>query len=98
MVERHLDETATAKCYSLLMVNKVKKRRRGLTRVSSKFQVTIPRAIAAAAGVKPGDTLRVDNTTDGRLILVPEIDPVQALAGSFHYPVNYLAELREEWQ
>lgn len=81
---------------------RVRKRRRGYTRITSKYQATIPQATAEAAGIRPGDELRVEAAGDGRVIMIREVDPVEALAAlgkklGIHYPPNYLDELRAEW-
>jgi len=85
------------------MATGVRKRKRGFTRVTSKYQATIPQAAAEAAGIQPGDELRVEAAGDGRVIMIREEDPVDALAGlgkrlDIHYPPNYLEELRAEWE
>ena len=85
------------------MATGVRKRRRGFTRVTSKYQATIPQAAAEAAGIQPGDELRVEAAGDGRVILTREDDPVEALASlgrrlDLHYPPDYLQELRSEWE
>jgi AbrB family looped-hinge helix DNA binding protein len=84
------------------MATGVRKRRRGFTRVTAKYQATIPHAAAEAAGIQPGDELRVEAAGDGRVILTREEDPVDALVAlggklDIHYPPNYLEELRAEW-
>ena len=78
---------------------KVGARRRGITRLSSKNQVTLPVAALAEAGVGVGDTLRVQADGMGRLVLVREVDPLDALIGS---GVSQEADLdlqalRDEW-
>lgn len=85
------------------MTTGVRKRRRGFTRVTSKFQATIPQATAAAAGIRPGDELRVEAAGDGRVLMTREEDPVDALAAlgkrlGIHYPPGYLEGLRTEWE
>ena len=82
------------------------RRRRGYTRLSSKNQVTLPVAVLARLGLKPGDELRVDEV-DGRVVLEP-VEPVaeRRLAALRHiggryaglYPERYLEELRDEWR
>lgn len=84
------------------MTMRVRKRRRGYTRVTSKYQATIPQAAAEAAGIQPGDELRVEAAGEGRVVMVREQDPVEALAAlgkklGIHYPPNYLDDLRAEW-
>jgi AbrB family looped-hinge helix DNA binding protein len=85
------------------MATGVRKRRRGFTRLTSKYQATIPRAAAEAAGIHPGDELRVEAVGDGRVIVTREEDPVDALAAvgrryQIHYPTGYLEKLRAEWE
>lgn len=53
-----------------------------MTRLSSKNQVTLPVAVLAEAGVAVGDELRVQADGVGRLVLVLEVDPLEALIGS----------------
>ena len=69
-----------------------------MTRLTRKYQATIPKA-GAAAGFKPGDELRVEAAGSGRLLVTREIDPVDQLVtlGRMYpgvYPQGYLAELR----
>jgi len=85
------------------MATGVRKRRRGFTRVTSRYQTTIPQAAADAAGIRPGDELRVEAAGDGRVIMTREDDPVDALAAlgerlGIHYPPGYLEGLRAEWE
>jgi AbrB family looped-hinge helix DNA binding protein len=60
--------------YSLHMAVNVKKtsggtRQRNQTKVSSKHQVTIPARAFRGAGLEPGDTLKVEATGAGRIVL-----------------------------
>jgi AbrB family looped-hinge helix DNA binding protein len=85
------------------MATGVRKRKRGFTRVTSRYQATIPQAAAEAAGIQPGDELRVEAAGDGRVVMIREENPVQALAAlgrklDIHYPPGYLDELRAEWE
>lgn len=77
----------------------VKKRRRGFTRLSSKNQATIPVAVLAEAGLRPGDELRVAAEGAGRIVLERVEDPLTALAGSLTgvFQPGFLKELRDEW-
>ena len=80
-----------------------KRRKRGFTRVTSRYRVTVPKPAAEAAGIQPGDELRVEAAGDGRVIMTREENPVQALADlgrklDIHYPPGYLDELRAEWE
>jgi bifunctional DNA-binding transcriptional regulator/antitoxin component of YhaV-PrlF toxin-antitoxin module len=80
------------------MMPKVK-RRRGITRVSSKHQITIPVDALNEAHVAPGDELRVSADGRGRLILTAVSDPLEALIGSapgLAADVD-LEALRDEW-
>lgn len=72
--------------------------------MSSKNQVTLPVAALRAAGVVPGDVLRVDVEADGVFRLVRERDPwwdlFDKIAGC-GLPVTSreeLEELRDEWE
>jgi AbrB family looped-hinge helix DNA binding protein len=75
------------------------KDRRGITRVSRKNQVTLPVAALRQAHVKPGDELRVIVDEQGRLVLVPVEDPLEALIGSMPgvSAAADLEALRDEW-
>jgi len=44
-------------------------KRRNQTKVSSKHQVTIPAGAFHGAGLEPGDTLKVEATGAGRIVL-----------------------------
>lgn len=82
------------------MVAKVKhpKRQRGLTRVSSKNQVTLPVAALAKARIKPGDRLQVEASADGRITLSRAYDPIDKFAGAVPgLSRAYLEKLRDEW-
>ena len=60
--------------YTYSMATGVRKRRRGFTRVTSKYQATIPQAAAEAAGIQPGDELRVEAAGDGRVVMTRDSD------------------------
>jgi AbrB family looped-hinge helix DNA binding protein len=76
------------------------KRRRSITRVSSKNQVTLPVAALRAAHVQPGDELRVEADGDGRLILVRVSDPLDDFLGTLPglSAATDLERLRDEWE
>jgi bifunctional DNA-binding transcriptional regulator/antitoxin component of YhaV-PrlF toxin-antitoxin module len=75
------------------------RRRRGVTRLSRKNQVTLPVASLAQARISPGDELRVEVQGDGRLLLVRDRDLLSDLAGSVPglAAAVDLQRLREEW-
>lgn len=75
------------------------KRKRGITRVSTKHQITIPVAALKDAQVLPGDELRVTADGRGRLILTAVDDPLEALIGSAPglSAETDLQALRDEW-
>ena len=68
--------------------------------ISRKNQVTLPVDVLRAAGLKPGDDVRIKAVGPGRLELVRADDLVAKYAGVFDsavYPDGYLDELRREW-
>ncbi len=73
-------------------------RRRGYTRISPKNQATIPAEALAAAGLKPGDELKVEAPGAGRIELTRADNPFVRYAGSLSgvYPPGYLDALRDE--
>jgi len=73
-------------------------RRRGVTRISSKNQVTLPVDALRKAGLRAGAELRVEADGSGRLVLTQEDDPIRRYAGIFRYPKGYLKKLRSEWR
>jgi bifunctional DNA-binding transcriptional regulator/antitoxin component of YhaV-PrlF toxin-antitoxin module len=88
--------------YPLPMADGVKRSRRpGFTRLSRKNQATIPVAVLAEAGIRPGDELRVEVLGPGRIALTRARDPLEDLVGTLGsdvYPEGYLRQLREEWR
>ncbi len=68
--------------------------------ISRKNQVTLPIDALRAAGLEPGDDVRVQAVGPGRLELVRADDLVAEFAGVFDatvYPSDYLERLRREW-
>lgn len=87
--------------YALPMSTPVKQ---STTKVSRKNQITLPVAALRAAGVKPGDRLRVEVVQDGVFRLVREHDPwlerFYELRGSEPglASATDLEALRDEWE
>lgn len=77
-----------------------RRRRRGYTRISRKNQATIPADALAAAGLRPGDELRIEALGAGRIELSRADNPFKKYAGSLRgvYPPGYLDALRDEWE
>jgi bifunctional DNA-binding transcriptional regulator/antitoxin component of YhaV-PrlF toxin-antitoxin module len=75
------------------------KRERGVTRVSSKHQVTLPVEALRQARLQPGDELRVTADGQGRLVLTAVQDPLEELIGSAPglSTDTDLESLRNEW-
>lgn len=86
--------------YALLVTQEVKRtgRRTGTT-ISSKHQVTIPKAAMADAGLRQGDRMRVEPRGPGRVLLVRVEHPVERHAGALTgvFRPGELDELRDEW-
>lgn len=51
--------------------------------LTSKGQVTIPKAIREAMGVRPGDRVRFTQREDGTVVVEPETVDVRSLYGRF---------------
>jgi len=75
-------------------------RRRGVTRISSKNQVTLPVSALRRAGLRAGAEIMVEDASPGRIVLARADDPVQRLKGMFTglYPKDYLKKLHSEWR
>ena len=69
--------------------------------ISRKNQVTLPVEALRAAGLEPGDDVRVRAVAPGRVELIRTADLVAEFAGVFDatvYPKDYLDELRRDWR
>jgi len=75
------------------------RRIRGRSRISAKNQVTLPVEALRAAGLHPGDRVRIDARGPGELRVIVEPDPLASFAGrlSGTFGPGYLEELRREW-
>lgn len=87
-------------------VSGVKKRRRGVTRLSPKHQVTIPAAAVEQLGLVPGEELQVDVDAAGRIVLTrlhrveQRRAAVAALDDRFTgvWTAGEIDRLRDEWR
>jgi AbrB family looped-hinge helix DNA binding protein len=100
---RRILDTFTDSGYLYFMVDEVKnprKRRRGMTRVSAKHQITLPVAAMREAGIEEGDELSVRVDGDGRLALIRERDRIDQWIGAFPglSIATDLEGLRDEWE
>ncbi len=82
------------------MATQVRKRRTGTTRISRKNQVTIPVDALRRAGLGPGDELRVESASPGRVVLSREVHPLLKYAGALTgaFEPGALQKLRNEWR
>ena len=80
-------------------MQKVKERRRGATRISSKHQITIPAAELRAAGLEAGERLIARADGPGRVVLEREHDVLAEFSGALTgvYAGSSVASLRAEW-
>jgi bifunctional DNA-binding transcriptional regulator/antitoxin component of YhaV-PrlF toxin-antitoxin module len=80
-------------------MQKVKERRRGATRISSKHQITIPAAELRAAGLEAGERLIARADGPGRVVLEREHDVLADFSGVLTgvYAGSSVDRLREEW-
>ena len=84
---------------TLTTMEKVKERRRGASKISSKNQITIPAEALRSAGLEVGDRVVAHADGAGRVILEREHDVVAEFAGALTgaYLPRELDELRSEW-
>ena len=71
-----------------------------MSSISRKNQVTIPKDVLTAAGLSPGDDLRVKSVGPGRIEFVKSDELISEYAGIFDesvYPPDYLQEVRRGW-
>jgi bifunctional DNA-binding transcriptional regulator/antitoxin component of YhaV-PrlF toxin-antitoxin module len=80
-------------------MQKVKERRRGATRISSKHQITIPAAELRAAGLEAGERLIARADGPGRVVLEREHDVLAEFSGALTgiYAGSSVDSLRDEW-
>lgn len=74
---------------------------RSQTRVSSKHQVTIPASAFRTAGLRPGDTLKVEAEGAGRVLLTRVDELADRYSGSLRSGGDLrrrVEGLREEWR
>lgn len=71
----------------------------GVSRVTDKFQVTIPKDVREALGLKPGEEVVVETGPGGRIIVKrfpTSKDPLGVLVGKKPYPRHVPVEELEE--
>jgi bifunctional DNA-binding transcriptional regulator/antitoxin component of YhaV-PrlF toxin-antitoxin module len=74
---------------------------RPTTRISSKHQVTIPALPFRAAGFQPGDTVRVEASGSGTVVLTRVDELIERYAGALDSGGELRREvdaLRDEWR
>lgn len=72
-----------------------------MSAISRKNQITIPADVLRAAGLAPGDDLRISRVGPGHIELMKTDALVEQYAGSAGddvYPPGYLDEVREGWR
>ncbi len=72
---------------------------KGVTRLSSKNQITVPADVLRETGLRPGDEVVVRAEGDGRIEVERVEDVIRRYAGALTgvYPEGYLDRLRDEW-
>ena len=72
-----------------------------MSRISGKNQITIPGEVLRAAGLGPGDEVRVKSVGPGHVEFVRVDALVEHYAGSLDediFPPGYLESVREGWR
>jgi AbrB family looped-hinge helix DNA binding protein len=72
-----------------------------MSAISRKNQITIPADVLRAAGLQPGDDLRIASVGPGHIELVKTHALIEQYAGSMGddvYPPGYLDEVRAGWR
>jgi bifunctional DNA-binding transcriptional regulator/antitoxin component of YhaV-PrlF toxin-antitoxin module len=72
---------------------------KGLPKISSKNQITLPVAALSDAGLKAGDHVTVAPTSDGAILIRRAPADFDSAIGIFSglYEPGYLDELRKDW-
>jgi len=72
-----------------------------MSKVSSKYQVTIPVRVLHEAGLAAGDNVIIRASGQGRIEVERADDLIRRYAGSLPagtYPPGHLDQLRDEWR
>jgi AbrB family looped-hinge helix DNA binding protein len=72
-----------------------------MSAISRKNQITIPAHVLRAAGLAPGDDVRVSSVGPGHIELVKTDALIERYAGSVGeevYPPGYLDDVRRGWR
>lgn len=80
-------------------MSEVRERRRGITTISAKHQITVPVDALRAAGLAPGDRLVARADGPGRIVLEREHDTLTEFVGALSgvWASGDLDRLRDEW-
>ncbi|MFT7624993.1 MAG: antitoxin PrlF [Myxococcota bacterium] len=65
------------------------------TTITSKGQVTLPKAIRDAMGVRPGDRVRFTRRSDGTVVVEPDTVDVRTLEGMLQDKVSRTLTVEE---